>query len=360
MKTTACIFAALFLFRAEAHAQDSVLEFPSGIIQDLIAEESHQAFSFFGSDDVLEMTLQFDLREFARTKMNPESLPAHMTVKTGNGDTLHQEIKMKARGEFRRSCCSFPPIMLNFKTDTKMPDAIQNGGKVKLVTHCNQTPASETYVLKEFLAYQLYHLLTPFSFKTRLVKITYIDSRKPYKSYTEFGFLIESVDSLAARNHAVEVKTQMLTQKEMEKTDMARVALFNFMIGNTDWYVPLQHNIKVLKPADIPSEKGIPVVYDFDYAGLVNASYAVPNEALPIKHVTERLYLGICLEDETIKPVIEEFMAAHEILTGTIRNFNYLPEGHKKQAESYIESFYNMFSNQNNLIAGINKTCRRF
>lgn len=350
----------LFLAMAATQAQDSAIEYPSDVVHKLLAEESNPAFSFFGSDDLLELTLQFDIRQFTRTKMKPESLPAQLTVKRGNGDTLHQQIKIKARGEFRRSCCAFPPIMLNFKTDAKGSNAIQNGGKIKLVTHCNQTPAFETYVLKEYLVYKLYNLLTPYSFQTRLVKIKYIDSRKPYKSYTEFGFLIESVDSLAARNHAVEVKTQALTQKEMAQTDMARVALFNFMVGNTDWYVPLRHNIKVLKSADIPSDKGIPVVYDFDYAGLVNASYAVPNEALPIRHVTERLYMGICLEDETIKPVIDEFMEAREKLTGTIRDFNYLPEGHKKQAESYIDSFYSMFSNQNHLIAGINKTCKRF
>ena len=131
-------------------------------------------------------------------------------------------------------------------------------------------------------------------------------------------------EKMAERNNAVIIKNPNITQKNMNSLDMARVALFNYMIGNTDWSVPLQHNIKVLKTLQVFSEQGIPVAFDFDYSGLVSTVYATPAEALPIKSVSERYYMGLCLDDEAIRPVIDEFGGKQEQLISAIDDFEYL------------------------------------
>jgi hypothetical protein len=71
------------------------------------------------------------------------------------------------------------------------------------------------------------------------------------------------------------------------------LAIFEYIVRNTDWAVPIFHNIKLIKKLDSLSSP-IPFVvpYDFDDAGAVNTSYAIPFEELPNKHVTERYYLG--------------------------------------------------------------------
>src|SRR5512145_2067323 len=66
-------------------------------------------FTFFNSEDVLEMTLAFDVREFQKTKLDADkSYDARLTVVTSENDSLSQDIKIKARGKMRRKYCSFP------------------------------------------------------------------------------------------------------------------------------------------------------------------------------------------------------------------------------------------------------------
>ncbi len=336
-------------------------------IMDTVAQEPFatehgvkNGFDFFASDELLEMTLSFDVREFLRTKSQPENLDASLTVKLSDTDSLSQQIKVKARGEMRRTYCAFPPIMLKFKGSGKDSGRICGKGNLKLVTHCNATADFKGNVLKEYLAYKMFNLVTPYSFKTRLVKITYIDINRPEKTFEAYGFLIENEEKLAERNHAVMIKVLNATQKDMSPLDMARIAVFNYMIGNTDWTVPYQHNIKIMKSLETPVEKPIPVVYDFDYSALVNAVYAIPHERLPIQDVSERYYLGICNQDEVLNTVIEEFEELKDDFMGTIRSFEYLPKNEKKFVENYLNSFYKSYNQNTYLISALNRTCKRF
>jgi len=305
------------------------------------------------------MTLSFDIKALVKSKLNQEYFDASLTVKVNDTVSVSQPIKIKARGNFRCSFCSFPPIMLKFKNrdDEIKPLA---GKTLKLVTHCNLTPKFEEYLLKEYLAYRLFNLVASYSYKTRLATINYIDHDKPENSFTAYGILIENETMLAERNDAVIINSQKFTPKDMNAADMTRVALFNFMIGNTDWSVQCQHNIKILISSKGLTGKGIPVAYDFDYSGLVNTYYSAPYEELPIKSVTDRYYQGLCLRDEELKPILEEFGGLKEQMLGTIHDFEYLSKGAKKQVESYINGFYDMYKNQNYMISQLNSMCMSF
>jgi hypothetical protein len=307
---------------------------------------------FFGSDEPLQMTLCFDIREFVRTKSKPQNFDATLTVMVSPTDSITQRIKVKARGEMRRKYCQFPPLMLKFKKDTG------KSVNLKLVTHCMRTSLNEKYVLKEYLVYRMFNQVTPYSLKTRLVKVRYVDINNPEKAFTAFGFLIENEEKLAERNESVIVINRNLTQKHMNPVDMARIAVFNFMIGNTDWSVPMQHNIRILKSIKVNSDKGIPVAYDFDYSGLVNASYSIPNEQLPIKEVTERYYQGVCYNENELKPIFDEMAGLHDDILGTIDRFELLSENDKKPVRNYIESFYKRYNNHDVLLSEFKNTCK--
>jgi hypothetical protein len=357
--------ALLDLVADQASAQELAVDQISG--QDVKINESaifepaaYKGLDFFASEDLLEMTLAFDIKGLAKSKNKPEYFDAMLTVKESDTDSITQHIKVKARGYFRCNFCSFPPLMMKFKN--KNSEAIQVEGKtLKLVTHCHQTAKSDQYVLKEYLAYKLLNNLdSNYSFKTRLVRIHYVDINKSKNSYTGYGILIENETMLAKRNNAVIIKSDKFTPKDMNSMDMNRMALFNFMIGNTDWSVQMQHNIKILMSFDKPNGKGIPVAYDFDYSGLVNTYYAAPFEELPIKTVTERYYQGVCTGEDELKPLIEEFAGLKDRMLGTIQDFPYLSKNDKKQAESYISSFYGLCRNQNYMISQLNSTCRAF
>jgi hypothetical protein len=357
--------APLDLVADQTSAQDFSADQISG--QDVEIHESaifetaaYKGLDFFASEDLLELTLAFDIKGLVKSKNKPEYFDATLTVKESDTDSITQHIKVKARGYFRCNFCSFPPLMMKFKN--KNSEAIQVEGKtLKLVTHCHQTAKFDQYVLKEYLAYKLLNNLdSNYSFKTRLVRIHYVDINKAKNSYTAYGILIENETMLAKRNNAVIIKSDKFTPKDMNSMDMNRMALFNFMIGNTDWSVQMQHNIKILMSFDKPNGKGIPVVYDFDYSGLVNTYYAAPFEELPIKTVTERYYQGVCTGENELKPLIEEFAGLKDRMLGTIRDFPYLSKNDKKQAESYISSFYGLYRNQNYMISQLNSTCKAF
>jgi hypothetical protein len=324
----------------------------------LIEREAYNGFNFFASEEPLEMTLSFDIKELVKSKSKPEYYDAMLTVKEGGTDSITQDIKVKARGFFRCSFCSFPPLMLKFKN--KDNEAIQVEGKtLKLVTHCQQTPKFDQYVMKEYLAYRLLNNLdSNYSFRTRLVRIHYVDVNKSRTDYTAYGILIENETMLARRNNAVIIRSNLFSPRDMNAVAMNRMALFNYMIGNTDWSVQMQHNIKILMSFDNPNAKAMPVLYDFDYSGLVDTYYAVPFDELPIKTVKERYYQGVCTGADGLRPLIDEFAGLKERMLGTIQNFPYLSKNDKKQAEAYIRSFYSMYKNQNYLISQLNSTCK--
>jgi hypothetical protein len=66
----------------------------------------------------------------------------------------------------------------------------------------------------------------------------------------------------------------MIQAENTETETFLKMAVFQYMIGNTDWSVPYLHNIRILSfdAQTIPSV----VPYDFDHAGIVNAPYALP------------------------------------------------------------------------------------
>jgi hypothetical protein len=90
------------------------------------------------------------------------------------------------------------------------------------------------------------------------------------------------------------------------------------MIGNTDWSNTTQHNSKML---DIGQRKFVPVPYDFDYSGFVNAPYAIPYDYLPIKKVTDRLYRGICRSHELTQFVKGDFLGRESQILSTLATY---------------------------------------
>ena len=191
------------------------------------------------------------------------------------------------------------------------------------------------------------------------MKVRYVDSNRPDKAYVAHGFIIEDCDKMAERNEAVVIEAANLSQKDIIPEYMLRTAIFNYMIGNTDWAVPSQHNVRLLQPNGIDTGKKIPVPYDFDYSGIVGTIYAVPTEGLPIGHVKERYYMGICVPEELLIEAIDEFEALEEVILETIDSFPYCSKASSKQVRSYIEKFYKMFKNKKALIRKLESACKQ-
>lgn len=313
----------------------------------------------FESDELLKLTLRFDINAYKKEKTDTVYQNAILTYHLSETDSINKEIKLRARGELRRNYCDFPPIRLNFRKSKSSIDEFSNLDKLKLVTHCKL--GNEEYTLKEYLIYKLYNVLTENSFKVRLAQITYINTGKKSKPIMQFAFLIEPLEALCKRTNCVEVKVQNITQKNIKPEIMDRMAIFNYMIGNTDWSVPVKHNIVVLSQGgtDRPS-LGVILPFDFDYAGLVDADYAVPFEGLGLASVRDRKYLGICRDKEVFIKALQEFLAKKEEFYKVINEFPYLKEKSKKEMIVYLNGFFDEIDKRNTLAFKLLQDCLAF
>jgi hypothetical protein len=102
------------------------------------------------------------------------------------------------------------------------------------------------------------------------------------------------------------------------------------------------------------------VPYDFDHSGLVNAHYAYPFEELPIESIGDRLYQGICRDEEAFKKAIQEFADKKDEFYGIIEEFPHLTAKSKKEMIDFLNGFYSKFDRRNTIISDMLKTCKDF
>ncbi len=338
-------------FTSPVFSQSDSIDNPNEAIDTL-----QQDFGLFKNDEILNITLRFDITEYQRKKSKENYLPAILTYHLSKKDSINKEIRIKSGGNMRNEYCSFPPIRLNFKNVEPGKENMQSLGKVKMVTHC--TAGNETYLFKEYLIYKLYNVLTEYSFKVRLLRINYINTHKQAKPINTYAFIIEPIEFLARRIDGNPVNSDKVAQANIKPAIMDRMAIFSYMIGNTDWTVPRQHNIKVISlPKSENPGMGVIVPYDFDYSGLVNSSYAIPHENLHLDSVRERYYMGKCRSDSVYLQELKEFSDKKDEFYKVITDFPLLKERTKKEMIDYLAQFYYEIDKSNSIIYSLRKTC---
>jgi hypothetical protein len=356
MKKTIPLFILLsgFLIHPALSQVDSVVN------KYAIRDTQNLKVTLFDSDDPLQITLRFDISAYKKNKSDVEYLNAILTYHTSETDSINKNIKVRARGEIRRTgICDFPPLLLNFKMKDSIGGEFTGINKLKIVPYCKV--GYEDYVLREYLVYKLYNLLTDNSFRVRLFKINYINTAKKGKPISQYGFALEPISLLEKRTHSKQVKSQNLTQRNIKPDMMDRFAIFNYMIGNTDWSVPIRHNALVLSQGGSDNaELGIIIPFDFDYAGLVNTEYATPFETLPIKTVRERLYLALCRSEDEFTNALKEFADKKDQFYKLINDFPYLSARSKKDIINFLGGFFRDFDKRNSIVYKLQNDCRWF
>src|SRR5258705_315539 len=115
---------------------------------------------------------------------------------------------------------------------------------------------------------------------TLVLNIKWEDTIGKKKTISEYGFLLEDLKDVAVRNNCSEWKRNKLNTEQTDRRQMTMVAIFEYMIGNTDWAVTVDHNTRLILSRDDTSSKPYVVPYDFDYSGLVNTYYSIPDHKL--------------------------------------------------------------------------------
>ncbi|MEO7767615.1 MAG: hypothetical protein ABIS01_09320, partial [Ferruginibacter sp.] len=180
----------------------------------------------------------------------------------------------------------------------------------------------------------------------RLVKMEYHDIKERIKTRTNFAFFIEDVAEMAKRNNCVEVKNESFHTESTNRQHTTTVTLFEYMIGNTDWAVPLYRNIKLIRNEEDSSSRPFVVPYDFDYSGMVNAGYAIPVPELKISSVRERKYLGFGRTMGELQAALDPFRTQRKLMDSLITGFAPLQLKYKKEMTRYLNDFFNIVSKE--------------
>jgi hypothetical protein len=299
---------------------------------------------FFLDDKVIETTFTTDIKKLRTEKKIPTWQPADITMEFSDTQTISEQINVQPRGIYRKNNCDIASLMLNFKTPSS--PKLSPLKKLKLVGGCSSSRSDEELLIKEYLVYKIYNFISVMSFRVRLLHINYKDSKGKMKPYSQYAFLIEDMKDLADRNNCIEKKKVVYGLDDADRQQFNLVCLFQYMIGNTDWSVRQYHNIKLMVPKTDTVGRPYVVAYDFDYAGIVDAPYAVPNEGLPITKVTERLYRGFERTMDELETNINIFKEKKEAIMYYINSFPLLGAKAKKEVIRYIEEFYETIDNK--------------
>jgi hypothetical protein len=299
-------------------------------------EKAHGT-GLFDNDSVLKITLGGNLRDLMTDKAdNPQNHPVTISYHQEDGKELSIPAEARTRGHFRRTMgnCMYPPLLLQFAKSDILPSSIfKQQDKLKLVMPC----VGDDYVIREWMVYRIYNLVTPKSFRARLVSVELYDTKKKKSTSPFYGILLEEDRQMATRNEDVLVKRQ-LRPEQTDSTAFLKMAVFEYLVGNTDWSVQYQ-NIKLVAPDSTAVPTAVP--YDFDHAGLVSPPYAKPAEELRMNSVRDRRYRGYCMQNmEKFDAVIALYNKLKPDIYKLYTDCTLLDPKYVKSTIKYLDDFY--------------------
>ncbi len=327
----------------------ALLFIASAICYDITAQKLDRK-KFFEDESIVNATLEMDLKDLLAKKAKQRYLPGTMTLAFKDGTTITEKITATVRGNFRRETCYMPGLTVNFKA-ADSNSRMSKFKTMKISNGCSSGDAPGQLVIKEYLVYKIYNVLTDMSLKARMMNITFKDLSGKRKTYTQYAFMIEDVDDMAKRNNMVEVEDVKYNTEQTNRDQMTLVTLFEYLIGNTDWSVPAYHNVKLIAPKDNKNVKPYVVAYDFDICGFVDPPYATIDEQLQEKITTvrERLNRGFPRTMEELKIAVKLFNDRKEKIIGLIKNNEYLSPREKSNTIDYVEDFYKTINSDREL-----------
>ena len=230
---------------------------------------------------------------------------ATMTYAGPDGKPVVVPLRAKSHGIWRLKHCGIPPIRLNFSNKQTKGTLFHDVQKPKMVSVCKDNSEYEQLVLKEMQLYRIYQILTPMSHHVRTLRVAYTDSASGKVEATRYAFVIEDPDELADRLGGAMTKTKGATTDDIDAEPYAVALLFEYLIGNLDFSFNQLHNGEVVLKSD--ASLAIPVAYDFDFSGAVNAPYATVDPQFRTRRITDRIYRGYCALAPTNSSVVALF-----------------------------------------------------
>ena len=317
------------------------------------AEES----PLFSAHEVLDLSLLVDFDTLCRPREveDCQYAPTKMIYTTAEGEEHSIPVEIQIRGGWRSRIkhCKVPPLFVRFSTEGTPGTPFAGQEMLPLTTHCKSRrdrmsgsargATYEQYVLREYLGYRLFNIIDDKSIRVRLVRILYKNQEEGGNTVTRYAFFSEHFDSMAARHRAEKLPQKSFDHEKIDLTAFDNVALFSFMIGNTDISVVRQRNVVLIAGED---GHQYPVPFDLDMAGLVDAEYAGVSPRLDFRDPKQRLYLGFCHPKADFDALFARFLADKDSVLALPEATPGLSYSSQKKARNYLKKFFKILESE--------------
>lgn len=285
------------------------------------------------------LVIQTDLDSMLLNKRLDQYQPATILFYGESQPTLKFKTKVKARGKFRRAKCDIPPLKINFsKSELAELGLHKKFDKFKLVSHCFSDGSGYEALAKEFCIYKMYNHISAYSFRVKSFSIVYQDVKKPSRIIKGECFLLEPNKEMAFRNEGKLVDALGVTTGGVTPESYHHIIMFNYMIGNTDWNIEAQKNIKFLRKDG--SDQLIIVPYDFDHCKLVDPPYMSTYNAARRKRRDNRHVLEKFHNKEALHRELEFFQALESYQLSICAECENLHKSDRKKMKLYLKPFF--------------------
>jgi hypothetical protein len=289
-------------------------------------------FDYLTVDEAAKITLSLDYTELLSNRKTTQYMPA--TLSNSAGKTFSVEVR--TRGKFRRKTCEIPPIKIKFSKKGLLGEGLDTFNEIKLVLPCVNNDQGDELIIREYLTYRMFEHMTKACVRARLIKLTLIDTHVE-KKRNMYAILLEDKEEIMARMGGVEVEEYGLPADSLIANQAALVAMFEYMVGNTDWDISMLRNVHVIRSNQ--GGKAMVIPYDFDFSGLVAAPYASPSSESGLKNVRERFLMPYGLPTEQLQKATRQIVGARKELL-SICNSKHLSRQGAEDMKNYLQSFF--------------------
>lgn len=312
---------------------------------------------FFKAEQPVTITLTTDIARIRKDKGEKKPWRSG-TVKFVDpaGKEHLVPVQLRTRGIWRLKNCEIPPMRMNLARATSVGTPFWGLDMPKLTSVCRDDDTYEQYILQELQLYRIQNLLTPVSHKARLLNITYVDSANGKVFAKRAAIMLEEPLAMAQRLGGMEVKLKGARADDLDPFHNAFAGVFQYFIGNTDWSISGLHNMELLSQLD---GTVIPIPWDYDFSGAINARYATTDPSLTINRVRDRLYRGYCAPPEEIHKVVALFKEKKEAIYALYNDEigKLLRPNTVKETLSYFDDFYHTIKDQRSVEREIIDEC---
>ena len=316
----------------------------------------------FADRSMLELTLKGPFRQIDDERDKEQEYTGKVAYEDGGG-TTELNVKYSVRGNFRlqKRVCEHAQLWLDLDKGQVDGTLFDGQNKLKLVVQCRDRDSYADYIGLEEQLYRMFNLLSPISLRTRLVRVTWQDPESGDER-RDLGFLIQHQKRLADQLDLEVLDVPNLAKADLDPAQSSLVALFMFLIANTDYSMiagkPDEDCCHNTKPLADGNGRIYPLPYDFDSTGYVDANYAEVSAGLGQNSIKDRIYRGFCVDPAVMAASLQTVRDQQAAILAIAADTTLVSARKSKQAVRLLERSFDIINDERRLQREIIGACR--